>query len=358
MTEVTVTEGSRTLLSLVPKSESKQSMKDFKSDQEVRWCPGCGDYAVLAAVQGFMPELGLAKENIVFVSGIGCSSRFPYYMNTYGMHSIHGRAPAIATGLATSRRDLSVWVVTGDGDALSIGGNHLIHALRRNVNLKILLFNNRIYGLTKGQYSPTSEVGKITKSTPMGSLDAPFNPVSLAIGAEASFVARTVDSDRKHLTEVLRAAADHQGTALVEIYQNCNIFNDGAFEVLKDRDQALEAVIRLEDGRPIRFGADDAKGVVRNPATGDLEVVDVTPANESQILVHDAKTASATTAFALSRLADPDTLHHTPIGVFRSVERPVYDTLMADQLDTAIDRSGKGDLGALLSGNDTWTVVG
>ncbi|MFD5784996.1 2-oxoacid:ferredoxin oxidoreductase subunit beta, partial [Streptomyces sp. NPDC126933] len=222
------------LLTLVPKAEATQSMKDFKSDQEVRWCPGCGDYAVLAAVQGFMPELGLAKENIVFVSGIGCSSRFPYYMNTYGMHSIHGRAPAIATGLATSRRDLSVWVVTGDGDALSIGGNHLIHALRRNVNLKILLFNNRIYGLTKGQYSPTSEVGKITKSTPMGSLDAPFNPVSLAIGAEASFVARTVDSDRKHLTQVLRQAADHPGTALVEIYQNCNIFNDGAFEVLKD----------------------------------------------------------------------------------------------------------------------------
>ncbi|MFJ3518245.1 MULTISPECIES: 2-oxoacid:ferredoxin oxidoreductase subunit beta [unclassified Streptomyces] len=356
MTEVT--EGERTLLSLVPKAESKQSMKDFKSDQEVRWCPGCGDYAVLAAVQGFMPELGLAKENIVFVSGIGCSSRFPYYMNTYGMHSIHGRAPSIATGLATSRRDLSVWVVTGDGDALSIGGNHLIHALRRNVNLKILLFNNRIYGLTKGQYSPTSEIGKITKSTPMGSLDAPFNPVSLAIGAEASFIARTVDSDRKHLTEVLRQAADHQGTALVEIYQNCNIFNDGAFEVLKDRDQALEAVIRLEHGRPIRFGADDAKGVVRDPDTGDLRVVEVTAANEAQILVHDAKNASATTAFALSRLADPDTLHHTPIGVFRSAERPVYDTLMADQLDAAIDRSGKGDLGALLTGNDTWTVVG
>ncbi|MCX4715345.1 2-oxoacid:ferredoxin oxidoreductase subunit beta [Streptomyces virginiae] len=356
MTEVT--EGERTLLSLVPKAESKQSMKDFKSDQEVRWCPGCGDYAVLAAVQGFMPELGLAKENIVFVSGIGCSSRFPYYMNTYGMHSIHGRAPAIATGLATSRRDLSVWVVTGDGDALSIGGNHLIHALRRNVNLKILLFNNRIYGLTKGQYSPTSEVGKITKSTPMGSLDAPFNPVSLAIGAEASFVARTVDSDRKHLTEVLRQAADHQGTALVEIYQNCNIFNDGAFEVLKDKDQAQEAVIRLEDGQPIRFGTDNAKGVVRDPATGDLEVVEVTPANEGRILVHDARNSSPTTAFALSRLADPDTLHHTPIGVFRNAERPVYDTLMADQLDAAIDRSGKGDLGALLTGNDTWTVVG
>ncbi|NEC97688.1 2-oxoacid:ferredoxin oxidoreductase subunit beta [Streptomyces albidoflavus] len=345
-------------LSLVPKSEAKQSMKDFKSDQEVRWCPGCGDYAVLAAVQGFMPELGLAKENIVFVSGIGCSSRFPYYMNTYGMHSIHGRAPAIATGLATSRRDLSVWVVTGDGDALSIGGNHLIHALRRNVNLKILLFNNRIYGLTKGQYSPTSEVGKLTKSSPMGSLDAPFNPVSLAIGAEASFVARTVDSDRKHLTEVLRAAADHPGTALVEIYQNCNIFNDGAFEVLKDKQQAEEAVIRLEHGKPIRFGVDQAKGVVRAPATGDLQVVDVTPENEADILVHDAHNASPTTAFALSRLADPDTLHHTPIGVFRSADRPVYDTLMSDQLDEAVERQGQGDLSALLTGNDTWTVAG
>ncbi|NEC14423.1 2-oxoacid:ferredoxin oxidoreductase subunit beta [Streptomyces sp. SID8014] len=345
-------------LSLVPKSEARQSMKDFKSDQEVRWCPGCGDYAVLAAVQGFMPELGLAKENIVFVSGIGCSSRFPYYMNTYGMHSIHGRAPAIATGLATSRRDLSVWVVTGDGDALSIGGNHLIHALRRNVNLKILLFNNRIYGLTKGQYSPTSEVGKLTKSSPMGSLDAPFNPVSLAIGAEASFVARTVDSDRKHLTEVLRAAADHPGTALVEIYQNCNIFNDGAFEVLKDKQQAEEAVIRLEHGKPIRFGVDHAKGVVRDAATGDLRVVDVTPQNEADILVHDAHNASPTTAFALSRLADPDTLHHTPIGVFRSADRPVYDTLMSDQLDEAVERQGKGDLSALLTGNDTWTVAG
>ncbi|MFE9476185.1 2-oxoacid:ferredoxin oxidoreductase subunit beta, partial [Streptomyces griseofuscus] len=282
----------------------------------------------------------------------------PYYMNTYGMHSIHGRAPAIATGLATSRRDLSVWVVTGDGDALSIGGNHLIHALRRNVNLKILLFNNRIYGLTKGQYSPTSEVGKVTKSTPMGSLDAPFNPVSLAIGAEASFVARTIDSDRKHLTEVLRAAAEHPGTALVEIYQNCNIFNDGAFDALKDRQQAEEAVIRLEHGQPIRFGAEGARGVVRDRRTGDLEVVTVTPENESELLVHDAGAASPTTAFALSRLADPDTLHHTPIGVFRSVERPVYDEQMTEQLDTAIEQKGKGDLGALLAGGDTWTVVG
>ncbi|MET9915865.1 2-oxoacid:ferredoxin oxidoreductase subunit beta [Streptomyces sp. NPDC006435] len=346
------------LLNLVPKAEAEQSMKDFKSDQEVRWCPGCGDYAVLAAVQGFMPELGLAKENIVFVSGIGCSSRFPYYMNTYGMHSIHGRAPAIATGLATSRRDLSVWVVTGDGDALSIGGNHLIHALRRNVNLKILLFNNRIYGLTKGQYSPTSEVGKITKSTPMGSLDAPFNPVSLALGAEATFVARTIDSDRKHLTGVLRAAADHPGTALVEIYQNCNIFNDGAFEALKDKDRAQQAVIRLEHGLPIRFGTDNTQGIVRNPDTGDLDIVTVTPDNENRILVHDAHNPSPTTAFALSRLADPDTLHHTPIGVLRDVQRPVYDTLMAEQLDTAVEQHGKGDLGALLAGNDNWTVAG
>ncbi|MFF9361575.1 2-oxoacid:ferredoxin oxidoreductase subunit beta [Streptomyces griseoluteus] len=352
-----MTDSARELLQLVPKAEGKQSMKDFKSDQEVRWCPGCGDYAILAAVQGFMPELGLARENIVFVSGIGCSSRFPYYMNTYGMHSIHGRAPAIATGLASSRRDLSVWVVTGDGDALSIGGNHLIHALRRNVNLKILLFNNRIYGLTKGQYSPTSELGKITKSTPMGSLDAPFNPVSLALGAEASFVARTIDSDRKHLTEVLRAAADHPGTALIEIYQNCNIFNDGAFDALKDKQRAEEALIRLEHGQPVRFGADGSRGVVRDRA-GELTVVTVTPDNEANLLVHDAHAASPTTAFALSRLADPDTLHHTPIGVFRAVDRPVYDSLMSEQLDTAIEQRGKGDLATLLAGGDTWTVVG
>ncbi|WP_089107077.1 2-oxoacid:ferredoxin oxidoreductase subunit beta [Streptomyces hyaluromycini] len=353
-----MTDATDGLLQLIPKAEAKQSVKDFKSDQEVRWCPGCGDYAVLAAVQGFMPQLGLARENIVFVSGIGCSSRFPYYMNTYGMHSIHGRAPAIATGLATSRRDLSVWVVTGDGDALSIGGNHLIHALRRNVNLKILLFNNRIYGLTKGQYSPTSEVGKITKSTPMGSLDAPFNPVSLAIGAEASFVARTIDSDRRHLTEVLRAAAAHPGTALIEIYQNCNIFNDGAFDALKDRQSADEAVIRLEHGQPVRFGADGARGVVRDRLTGDLKVVDVSAENESEVLVHDARSPSPTTAFALSRLADPDTLHHTPLGVFRSVERPVYDVRMSGQLDTAVEQHGRGDLAALLAGGDTWTVAG
>ncbi|BFV57703.1 2-oxoacid:ferredoxin oxidoreductase subunit beta [Kitasatospora sp. CMC57] len=340
-------------LRLVPKAEALQTAKEFKTDQEVRWCPGCGDYAILAAVQAFMPELGIRRENTVFVSGIGCSSRFPYYMNTYGMHSIHGRAPAIATGLAASRRDLSVWVVTGDGDALSIGGNHLIHALRRNVNLKILLFNNRIYGLTKGQYSPTSEVGKITKSTPMGSLDHPFNPLSLAIGAEATFVARTIDSDRQHLQSVLRAAAEHQGTALVEIYQNCNIFNDNAFEVLKDPGTRDEALIRLEHGAPVTF-AD--RGVFRD-ALGGLHVAPLTEENRSDVLVHDAHHPNPALAFALSRIADADTLHHTPIGVLRAVQRPVYDDLMGDQLDQAVEQHGPGDLGALLTGKDTWTVA-
>ena len=328
--------------------------KDLKSDQEVRWCPGCGDYAILAAVQGFMPELGIPKERIAFVSGIGCSSRFPYYMNTYGMHSIHGRAPAIATGLAASRPDLSVWVVTGDGDALSIGGNHLMHALRRNTNLKILLFDNRIYGLTKGQYSPTSEVGKITKSTPMGSLDNPFNPISLALGAEASFVARTLDSDRKHLQGVLRAAAQHQGTALVQIYQNCNIFNDGAFDLLKDADTRDDWTIRLEHGQPIRFGRDASKAVVRDPATGSLRAEEHVPADDPRVVVHDAHAADPSYAFALSRLSGTD-LRYTPMGVFRSVERPTYDQLLNAQLDQA-KSAAEPDLAGLLAGGDTWTV--
>jgi 2-oxoglutarate ferredoxin oxidoreductase subunit beta len=350
----------------VPAADGPQNRKDFTSDQEVRWCPGCGDYAVLAAVQSFLPELGLKRENIVFVSGIGCSSRFPYYLDTYGMHSIHGRAPAIATGLATAREDLSVWVVTGDGDALSIGGNHLIHALRRNVNLKILLFNNRIYGLTKGQYSPTSEPGKVTKSTPMGSIDHPFNPVSLALGAEATFVARTVDSDRKHLTEVLRAAAEHRGTALVEIYQNCPIFNDGAFDAIKgakDSD-AANAIIPLRHGEPIRFGVPDAdgvggKGVVRDPATGGVGVVEVTADNEADLIVHDAHADDPTTAFALSRLTDGGYLHQAPIGIFRQVDRATYDDQARDQVATA--SQGTDDkrlaLSGLLNGGDTWTVV-
>jgi 2-oxoglutarate ferredoxin oxidoreductase subunit beta len=330
--------------------------KDFKTDQEVRWCPGCGDYAILAAVQGFMPELGVPRENIVFISGIGCSSRFPYYMNTFGMHSIHGRAPAIATGLSTSRPDLSVWVVTGDGDALSIGGNHLIHALRRNVNLKILLFNNRIYGLTKGQYSPASELGKITKSSPMGSIDQPFNPVSIALGAEASFVGRTLDSDRKHLQSVLRAAADHKGTALVEIYQNCNIFNDGAFDVLKDAETRDDWTIRMEHGQPLRFGADGSRAIIRE-ADGALSVAEGVAADDPRVVVHDAHRNDPSYAFALSRIQSTDT-RYAPMGVFRDIERPVYDTMMADQLDQAAAKSpGDGAaLQSLLLGSDTWTV--
>ncbi|MGN6780489.1 MAG: 2-oxoacid:ferredoxin oxidoreductase subunit beta [Marmoricola sp.] len=343
--------------------DATQTRKDFTSDQEVRWCPGCGDYAVLAAVQGFLPDLGLKRENIVFISGIGCSSRFPYYLDTFGMHSIHGRAPAIATGLATAREDLSVWVVTGDGDALSIGGNHLIHAMRRNVNLTILLFNNRIYGLTKGQYSPTSETGKVTKSTPVGSVDHPFNPVSLALGAEASFVARTVDSDRKHLTSVLSAAAAHRGTALVEIYQNCPIFNDGAFDALKDNDAKVDAIVPLVHGEPIRFGAPGETGLgrygVMRKANGGVEVVEVTAANEDQVLVHDAHDPDPTTAFALSRLTDAGVLQRSPIGIFRDVDRPTYDDQARAQVATAAagDLDPRAALAGLVGGGDTWTVV-
>jgi 2-oxoglutarate ferredoxin oxidoreductase subunit beta len=319
--------------------------KDFKSDQEVRWCPGCGDYAILNALQSFMPELALPREKIVFVSGIGCASRFPYYMETYGMHSIHGRAPAIATGLSTSRPDLSVWVVTGDGDALSIGGNHLIHALRRNVNLKLLLFNNRIYGLTKGQYSPTSELGKVTKSTPYGSLDHPFNPLSLAIGAEATFVARAIDTDKKELTQVLRAAAEHRGSAFVEIYQNCNIYNDGAFDFVRDQ---KENRLYLRHGEPIVWGEHG----IRLRADGSPEVV---AADEPDLLVHDAHAAEPAHAFALSRMTQ-QAIGATPVGVFRAVERPVYDELMADQIAAAKAQRGEGDLEALLHAGDTWRI--
>ncbi len=338
----------------VPRTDEKQTAKSFKTDQEVRWCPGCGDYAILAAVQGFLPELGLRKENIVFISGIGCSSRFPYYMNTYGMHSIHGRAPAIATGVAVTRPDLSVWVVTGDGDALSIGGNHLIHALRRNVNLKILLFNNRIYGLTKGQYSPTSETGKITKSTPMGSLDYSFNPVSIALGAEASFVARTIDSDRQHLTETLRRAAAHEGTALVEILQNCNIFNDDAWAPLKDIDTRDDMLIRLVDGEQIRFGTDGQHAVVRGK-DGHITVAEAAEVDESDIIVFDSHAQDPGLAFALSRLADFHSLADTAIGVFRDVQRPSYDRLVREQV-AAAQGAQEPDLQALLLGKDTWTV--
>jgi 2-oxoglutarate/2-oxoacid ferredoxin oxidoreductase subunit beta len=328
------------------------SAKDFKTDQEVRWCPGCGDYAILAALQSFMPELGVPREKIVFVSGIGCAARFPYYMQTYGMHSIHGRAPAIATGLSTSRPDLSVWVVTGDGDALSIGGNHLIHALRRNVDIKILLFNNQIYGLTKGQYSPTSELGKVTKSTPMGSLDYPFNPVSVALGAEATFVARSIDTDRKHLTEVLRKAAAHKGAAFVEIYQNCNIYNDGAFDAVREQ---KENRILLQHGEPIRFGAENELGVVQR-SDGSCQIVAVADAGEDALLRHDEHHPEPSLAFALSRLAH--TPHGpTPLGVFRDVERHVYNDLMQAQLAEAEKAKGRGDLDALIRSGDTWTIA-
>ena len=341
----------------VPLSLEPLNRKDFTSDQEVRWCPGCGDYAVLAAFQGFMPELGIRRENTVIVSGIGCSSRFPYYVDTYGLHSIHGRATAIATGVATAREDVAVFVINGDGDALSIGGNHLIHVLRRNVNVTILLFNNRIYGLTKGQYSPTSEIGKITKSTPMGSLDNPFNPVSLALGAEATFVARTIDSDRKHLTSVLRAATAHRGSSLVEIYQNCPIFNDGAFDAIKDPATSADAIIPLTHDEPIRFGVDGHLGVVRDPQTGTFSVVEVAEVGEDALAVHDAHLADPSFAFGLSRLTDAGVLHRAPIGIFRDVEAPTYDDLARDQVALAASLGNDDDaLQAMINGGDTWTV--
>jgi 2-oxoglutarate ferredoxin oxidoreductase subunit beta len=327
--------------------------KDFSSDQETRWCPGCGDYAILATVQQFLPELGLPPERIVFVAGIGCAGRFAYYMNTYGVHGIHGRAPALATGLALARDDLSIWVVSGDGDALSIGGNHLIHALRRNVPIKILLFNNQIYGLTKGQYSPTSEEGKVTKSTPFGSLDHPFNPVALALGAEASFVARTVDTDRGHEAEVLRAAADHEGSALIEIYQNCNVFNDGAFDAVRAKGKEANQ-IRLEHGAPIRFGVEGERGVVRD-LNGALRIADVAEVGEDALLVHDAHAPDPSNAFALAHLA-PRPSGPTPIGVFRAVERPVYGETVATELEAAREGLGAQELNELLRSGDTWTV--
>ncbi|MFD7847054.1 2-oxoacid:ferredoxin oxidoreductase subunit beta [Nocardia sp. NPDC059764] len=341
-------------LSGVPRAAGPQKAKDYTSDQEVRWCPGCGDYVILATVRGFLAELGLERENLMFVSGIGCSSRFPYYLEAYGIHSIHGRAPAIATGMAVTRPDLSVWVVTGDGDALSIGGNHLIHALRRNVNMTILLFNNRIYGLTKGQYSPTSETGKVTKSTPMGSIDHPFNTLSVALGAEATFAARALDSDRAGLTEVLRAAAEHRGTAFVEILQDCPIFNDGSFDALR-RENAESHLVRLRHGQPIRFGADNEFAVVRDGF--GLEVARTDSVADSDIVVHDAYTDQPEYAYALSRLSDQD-LTHVVTGVFRSVTRPTYDDGVRAQLGTAVERKpvSPNSLQELLTGNETWTV--
>jgi 2-oxoglutarate ferredoxin oxidoreductase subunit beta len=328
--------------------------KDFSSDQEVRWCPGCGDYSVLTAVQLLMPELGVRPENTVFVSGIGCSSRFPYYMNTYGIHSIHGRAPAVATGVAIARPELDVWVITGDGDGLSIGGNHLIHALRRNVNFTILMFNNQIYGLTKGQYSPTSEMGKVTKSSPFGSLDYPFNPLSLALGAEATFVARTHDMDRKHMQSVFKRAHDHQGAAFVEIYQNCNVFNDGAFDAILKKDIRAGMLIELAHGEPIRFGDDKELGVRLN-TYGEAEVVTVADVGVGELLVHDEHRPDPSVAFALSRLANQPTVP-TPVGIFRDISRPTYEAQVQQQLVAAQERSGPGDLRKLLESAPVWDV--
>jgi 2-oxoglutarate ferredoxin oxidoreductase subunit beta len=340
----------------MPDEAVKLSRKDFQSDQEVRWCPGCGDYSILTAVQLLLPELDVKPENLVFVSGIGCAARFPYYMNVYGLHGIHGRAPAIATGIALSRPDLDVWVITGDGDALSIGGNHLIHSLRRNVNFTMLLFNNQIYGLTKGQYSPTSEVGKVTKSTPFGSIDHPFNPVSLALGAEATFVARTHDMDRKHMTETFRRAHSHRGSSFVEVYQNCNVFNDGAFAAVTAKEARPNMLIDLKHGEPIRFGAEGQHGVVLN-ARGETEVVDVADVGEDRLLVHDEHRDDPSLAFALSRLADTPTVP-TPVGVFRDVERPIYEGEVQRQLVGAQEQRGPGDLEALISSGATWEVGG
>ncbi len=327
--------------------------QDFASDQDVRWCPGCGDYSILAQMKKVLPSLGVPPEKMVFISGIGCSSRFPYYMNTYGMHSIHGRAPAVATGLKTSRPDLMVWVITGDGDGLSIGGNHLMHAIRRNVDLKIVLFNNRIYGLTKGQYSPTSPLGQVTKSTPAGSIDNPIHPLSMAIGCEATFVARSIDVNIKHLSMVLQRAAQHRGVAFVEVYQNCNVFNDGAFDWATDRQTKLDNVVELEHGKPLIFGRNRDKGIRQ---TGmQLEVVQLGKGiSEDDLLFHDEKLPEPSLAYLLSRMRHPE--FPEPIGVFRDVERPMYDERLNAQIAEAQAKRGPGNLEALFNSGDTWTV--
>ncbi len=329
--------------------------KDFQSDQDVRWCPGCGDYSVLSSVQKVFPKLGIKKEDFVWIAGIGCSSRFPYYMDTYGMHGIHGRAPAIATGLKVARPDLSVWVSTGDGDLMSIGGNHFIHACRRNIDLKLILFNNRIYGLTKGQYSPTSEKGKITKSSPYGSVDYPFNPTSLALGAEATFVARTLDRDVKHLQEMLLRAGEHKGTAFLEVYQNCVIFNDGAYTNYTDKETKAETIIKLEQGEPLLFGKNFDKGIKIdgfNPVVVDLN--DGVHSIED-LLVHDEHDESPVRSFIYSHMTDHPELP-TPIGVFRQIKRETYDEAVTRQIDAVTDKKGEGDLESLLFSGNTWEV--
>jgi 2-oxoglutarate ferredoxin oxidoreductase subunit beta len=335
-----------------PSTPQSLTKKDFVSDQEVRWCPGCGDYAILNAIQQVFPELGIPRENFVVVSGIGCSSRFPYYMNTYGFHGIHGRAPAIASGLKMSRPELSVWIVTGDGDALSIGGNHLIHAMRRNIGLKILMFNNRIYGLTKGQYSPTSELGKRTRSTPVGSLDRPFNPISVALGAECTFVARTVDVYQSHLKDVLHRAAEHEGTAFVEILQNCNIFNDRAWSYMTDKPGRDDHQVVLEQGRPLIFGKQSQRGIRMSKYLPEVVALDGS-VSEDELVVHD-ETRPAAYAFLLSRMVPPN--FPTPIGIFRAVDLDPYERGVNRQIREATEERGRGKLDDLLNAGETWDV--
>ncbi|HPF40691.1 MAG TPA: 2-oxoacid:ferredoxin oxidoreductase subunit beta [Phycisphaerae bacterium] len=328
--------------------------KDFASDQEIRWCPGCGDYAILAQVKKVMPELGIPREKVVFVSGIGCSSRFPYYMNTYGFHSIHGRAPAVATGVKVANPDLTVFIVTGDGDGLSIGGNHLIHAIRRNLDVNILLFNNRIYGLTKGQYSPTSELGKKTKSTPMGSVDNPLHPLSIAIGAEASFVARTVDRNVQHMAEVIKRAAEHKGTSFIEIYQNCNIFNDGAYLFATEKDQKDDTTLYIEHGKPMIFGKEKDKGIRLNGIEPEIVSLKDGSVKEDDLLFHDEKLAEPSLAYLLSRMRYPE--FPEPMGVLRCVDQPLFEQGMHRQIEDAIKAKGPGKLEDILCEGDTWTV--
>ena len=329
------------------------SRADWTSDQEVRWCPGCGDYSILTALQLLMPELGVRREKTVFISGIGCAARFPYYMNTYGVHTIHGRAPAVATGLAMARPDLDVWVIGGDGDMLSIGGNHLIHALRRNVNLNVLLFNNQIYGLTKGQFSPTSQKGKVTKSSPVGLVARPFNPISVALGAEATFVARTHDMDRHHMQDTFRRAYEHEGAAFVEVLQNCNVFNDGVFASITKKDVREDMLIDLQHGEPILFGSEKQYGVARRPE--GVVIVDVAEVGIEDVLVHDETIRNPSTAFSLSRLAKTPATP-TPIGVFRAIDRGEFASSVSAQIREVQAQVGRGELGDLLRSQPTWEV--
>lgn len=342
-------------VSQIDKPVTPFTSKDLVTDQDVRWCPGCGDYSILKQVQTVMPELGLNREEIVFISGIGCSSRFPYYMETYGMHSIHGRATAIASGLKATRPELSVWIVTGDGDSLSIGGNHFIHLLRRNFDVNILLFNNEIYGLTKGQYSPTSEEGKITKSTPMGSIDHPFNPLALTLGAEGTFVARTMDRDPIHMRTILKRAHQHKGASMIEIYQNCNVFNDGAFEVYTDKKTKAEETIFIEHGKPLTFGPNNEKGIILDGYIP--RIVNAADVSENDLWIHDE--TDRVKANILSRFFDAANVENRmprPFGVFYVEDRFRYEDVFNAQIQASIERKGEGDLDALLSGNNTWVV--